>query len=80
MISCLGQRDQRRMNLQRLPPLHARPGLQICHPLKGLDELRPAIRIAAVVQRIHSDKNIADPKFSAQASANDRKIVLRAGT
>ena len=55
----LGQRNQRRMNRQGLPTLHAGLGREIGHPLKGRDELRPAVRVAAIVQRIHSDEDVA---------------------
>ena len=50
-------------------------------PLEGVDELRAAIGIAGVVERVDADdQRVGARATSAHASASDRKIVLRAGT
>ena len=36
--------------------------------------------IAGVIERIHADEDVGASSTSAQASAKERKIVLRAGT
>ena len=81
MISALESFDERCVDLEPLKTLDAGLGCEIGHCFKGVDELRAAVGVSAVVQRVHADEDIARcPSTSAHARANDRKIVLRAGT
>ncbi len=76
----LGERDERSVNFELLAAFDSGFGGQVGHFLEGGDEFRTAIGIAGVVERIHADEDVAAPSTSAQASAKERKMVLRAGT
>src|SRR2546430_12610982 len=52
------QADQRRVDRQPLPPLHARLGRQVSHALEGLDVLGPAIGIPGKVDRRGPDEDV----------------------
>ncbi len=55
----LAELGQRRVNLQMRAAFHAGLGRQVRHVLESGDELRAAIRIARIVDRIHADENVA---------------------
>ena len=55
----LRELHQRRMDLQPLRALDAGLRGQVGHPLEGLDVLRPAIRIPAVVERVDTHEHVA---------------------
>ena len=56
------------------------PCRQVRQSLKRLDILRPAIGIAAVVDGIDANKDVAAPATSAYAQSQRQNTVLRAGT
>ncbi len=47
------------MDLQPLAPFDPGLGRQVGHLLERRDVLRPAVRVAAVIKRVHSDEHIA---------------------
>src|SRR5439155_390342 len=53
------QADQRRVDRQPLPPLHARLGRQVSHALEGLDVLGSAIGVPGKVDRRGPDEDVA---------------------
>ena len=55
-------------------------GGKVSEPLEFLDELRPAVGVARIVERVDADEDVARARASARPSARLRKIVLRAGT
>ena len=56
------------------------PGGEIGHPLKSRDELGTTIGIARVIESVDTQENmVGTERFSAQARASDKKMVLRAG-
>ena len=55
----LGQLDQRSVDLQLLPALDPGLGRQVGHLLVGADVLGPAVRVAAVVQGVDADEDVA---------------------
>src|ERR1700733_723944 len=55
----LGHCNERSMDFERLPALDAVLGGQIRHRLKRLNELRPAIRVAGIIERIYANENVA---------------------
>ncbi len=54
----LVQLRQRRVDTQARPPLDAGLGREIRHVFECGDELGPAIRVARIIDRIHTDENI----------------------
>jgi hypothetical protein len=53
-----GERDERGMNREFLASLDARTGSQVGHRLKRLDELRPAVGIAAVIESVGAEEDV----------------------
>src|SRR2546422_5348132 len=53
----LGELDERGVDLQPRA-LDAGPGRELRHLLEGREILRPAVRVAAVVERVHADEAI----------------------
>src|SRR5467141_1681283 len=53
----LGELDERGVDLQPRS-LDAGPGRELRHLLVGREVLRPAVRVAAVVERVHADEEI----------------------
>src|SRR5467141_495161 len=53
----LGELDERGVDLQPRS-LDAGPGRELRHLLVGRDVLRPAVRVAAVIERVHADEEI----------------------
>ena len=69
-----GQMHQRGMDSERKLPLHSRLGRQVGQSLKRLDELRPAIGIAAVVDRVDADKDVGRDRSLRHRPAPATKI------
>ena len=66
--------------MRQRPAFDAGPRRQPRQLLERANELGPAVRVAGVVERVDADEDVGAPSTSAQPSASDRKIVLRAGT
>ncbi len=79
MMSALDMVDERRLNLEARA-LDAGLGRQLRQPLERLDEFRPAIGIARVVDGVDARRKYRRTHTSAQPSASDNNSVLRAGT
>src|SRR5579884_514587 len=56
--AALGQRDERRVDLQMPAILRARLGRQVRRLHESVEKLLPAIGIAAIVEHIYADKDI----------------------
>jgi hypothetical protein len=54
--------NQRGMYFKSAFSLHRSLCSKVCHIFKRLDELRPAIRVAAVIHRVRADKNVCRPQ------------------
>src|ERR1035438_8481275 len=67
------------MNLERLTAFNARLGGQVSHLLKGLDKLRPAVRVARVVQRVYANENVARAQHlsPSQRKRQENRIARR---
>src|SRR6187431_239910 len=62
----LAEADQWGMDPEK-PPLDAGAGGEVRHPLEGLDVLRPAVRVAAVVQGICADEDVGRLQYFGPA-------------
>ncbi len=64
---CFGQVQKRCMNTVLPLSFNAGFGGQIGQLLKGVDELRPAVRIAGVVECVNPDKNVKGIQYLCPA-------------
>jgi len=76
----LGQLGQRGVGPDPLASLYGRLRGQVGHGLESLDELGPAVRVAAVVKGVDTDEDVAGPKGLGPGQGEGQEYRVRAGT
>ena len=64
---------------QSLRAFNASFGGEIGHALKGFDVLGAAVRIAAVVERVHADENVLRPEDLSPGESEREKNCVAGG-